>query len=231
MPICLSKPRQVHAQENEGDASQDPRQEDDRRQEQPLVVFIVVLLAGKQLVRIIDIIEIQVQGRRCRVLEMGSILPLFAVHCVAIDGAPVVAGYLAGGVLVHQRRFDGMAPAFCNVPLPLPADAVGDFFVQRHRDGIAADQDGEYDRPFKPVDGIVGKHRDERLLDTQFQHLPGNAGISLMPILRYSVAFCKLNFIKYFFALKRKKFEYIKFGYNENNIEEDLMFLKPAYIE
>ena len=56
--ICLSKPRQVYAQENEGDASQDPRQEDDRKQEQPLVVFVVVFLAGKQLVRIIDIIAV-----------------------------------------------------------------------------------------------------------------------------------------------------------------------------
>ena len=61
------------------------------------MVFVVVFLAGKQLVRIIDIIEIQVQGRRCRVLEMGSILPLFAVDRVAVDGAPVVAGYLTGG--------------------------------------------------------------------------------------------------------------------------------------
>lgn len=111
--ICLSKPRQVYAQENEGDASQDPRQEDDRKQEQPLVVFVVVFLAGKQLVRIIDIIEIQVQGRRCRVLEMGSVLPFFAFDCVAVDSAPVVAGYLTGGVLIHQRRFDDVVPALC----------------------------------------------------------------------------------------------------------------------
>ena len=172
--ICLSKPRQVYAQENEGDASQDPRQEDDRKQEQPLVVFVVVFLAGKQLVRIIDIIEIQVQGRRCRVLEMGSILPLFAVDRVAVDGAPVVAGYLTGGVLVHQRRLDDVVPALCDIPFPLPADAVGHLFVERHRDGIAADQDRKYDRPFEPVDRIIGKHRDESLLDTQFQHLHGN---------------------------------------------------------
>ena len=59
------------------------------------MVFIVVLLAGEQLAGIIDVIEIQVQGRRCRVLEMGNILPLFAVNRVTVDGAPVVAGYLA----------------------------------------------------------------------------------------------------------------------------------------
>ena len=105
MPICISKPRQVYAQEGQSNAGQDPGQKDDWKQEQPLVIFVVVLLAGEQLVRIINIIEIQVQGRRCRVLEMGSILPLFAVHCVAIDGAPVVAGYLAGGVLVAMSRF------------------------------------------------------------------------------------------------------------------------------
>ena len=138
------------------------------------MVFVVVLLAGKQLVRIIDIIEIQVQGRRCRVLEMGSILPLFVCDRVSIDGAPVVAGYLARGVLVHQRRFDDVVPALCDIPFPLPADAVGHLFVERHRDGIAADQDRKYDRPFEPVDGVIGKHRDESLLDTQFQHLHGN---------------------------------------------------------
>ena len=107
-------------------------------------------------------------------LEMGSILPFFAFDCVAIDGAPVVAGHLTGGVLIHQRRFDYVVPAFCDIPLPFPADAVGDFFVERHRDGIAADQDSEYDCPFEPVDRIIGKHRDESLLDTQFQHLHGN---------------------------------------------------------
>lgn len=138
------------------------------------MVFIVVLLAGKQLVRIIDVIEIQVQGRRCRMLEMGNILPLFAFDCVAIDGAPVVARYLAGGMLVNQRRFHDMIPALCNVPFPFPAHAVGDFFVERRRDGIAADQDYKYDRPFEPIDRVIGKHRDESLLDTQFQHLHGN---------------------------------------------------------
>ena len=144
------------------------------------MIFIVVLLAGEQLVRIIDIIEIQVQGRRCRVLEMGNILPLFAVNRVTVDGAPVVAGYLAGGVLVHQRRFDDVVPALCDVPFSLPADAVGHLFVERHRDGIAADQDRKYDCPFEPVDRIIGKHRDESLLDTQFQHLHGNCGTSLI---------------------------------------------------
>ena len=138
------------------------------------MVFIVVLLAGKQLVRIIDIIEIQVQGRRFRVLEMGNILPLFVCNRVSIDGAPVVAGYLTGGVLVHQRRFNDVVPALCDVPFSLPAHAVGQLFVERHRNSIAADQNRKYDRPFNPVDGIIGKHRDERLLDTQFQHLHGN---------------------------------------------------------
>ena len=191
MPISVSKPRQVYAQEDEGDAGQDPGQKDDRKQEQPLVVFVVVLLTGEQLVRIIDIIEIQVQGRRCRVLEMGNILPLFVCDRVSIDGAPVVAGYLARGVLVHQRRFDDVVPALCDVPFPFPADAVGHLFVERHRDGIAADQDGEYDCPFEPVDRIVGKHRDESLLDTQFQHLPGNASTSPAPIIRYLAALRK----------------------------------------
>ena len=131
------------------------------------MVFIVVFLARKQLVRIIDIIEIQVQRRRCRVLKMGNILPLFVCNRVSIDGAPVVAGHLTGGVLVHQRRFDDMAPALCDVPFSFPADAVGHLFVERHRDGIAPDQDRKHDRPFEPVDRVIGKHRDESLLDTQ----------------------------------------------------------------
>lgn len=150
------------------------------------MVFIVVLLAGEQLAGIIDVIEIQVQGRRCRVLEMGNILPLFAVNRVTVDGAPVVAGYLAGGVLVHQRRFNDVVPALCDVPFPLPAHAVGRLFVQRNRDGIAADQDRKHDRPFEPVDGIVGKHRDESLLDTQFQHLPRHLLCSSYDIWRRS---------------------------------------------
>ena len=191
MPICPSKSRQVYTQENEGDAGQDPGQKDDRKQEQPLVVFVVVLLAGKQLVRIIDIIEIQVQGRCRWMLEIGGILPLLAVDCVTVGGVPVVAGYLAGGVLVRQSRFDDVVPALCDVPFPLPAHAMGDLFVQRHRDGIAADQDRKYDRPFEPVDRIIGKHRDESLLDTQFQHLPSNTGISPVLIIRYLAAFCK----------------------------------------
>ena len=168
----ILKSRQVYAQENKGKAGQDPGQKNDWKQEQPLVVFIVVLLAGEQLAGIIDVIEIQVQGRRCRVLEMGNILPLFAVNRVTVDGAPVVAGYLAGGVLVHQRRFDDMAPALGDVPFPLPGDAVGGLFVERHCNGIAPDQDRKNDRPFDPVDRVVGKHHGERLLDAQFQHLP-----------------------------------------------------------
>ncbi len=182
----ILKSRQVYAQENKGKAGQDPGQKNDWKQEQPLVVFIVVLLAGEQLAGIIDVIEIQVQGRRCRVLEMGNILPLFAVNRVTVDGAPVVAGYLARGVLVHQRRFNDVVPALCDVPFPLPAHAVGRLFVQRNRDGIAADQDRKHDRPFEPVDGIVGKHRDESLLDTQFQHLPRHLLYSSYDIWRRS---------------------------------------------
>ena len=60
------------------------------------MVFVVVLLTGKQLVGIIDVVEIQVQGRRCWVLEMGNILPFFAFDCAAIDGTPVVAGSPVG---------------------------------------------------------------------------------------------------------------------------------------
>ena len=150
------------------------------------MVFIVVLLAGEQLVRIIDIIEIQVQRRRCRVLKMGNILPLFVCNRVSIDGAPVVAGHLTGGVLIHQRRFDDVVPAFCDVPFPFPAHAVGHLFVERHRDGIAADQNGEYDRPFEPVDRVIGKHRSESLLDTQFQHLPRHLLCSSYDIWRRS---------------------------------------------
>ena len=78
----------------------------------------------------------------------------------------------AGGMLVRQSRFDDVVLALCDIPFPLPADAVEHLFVERHCDGIATDQDRKYDRPFEPVDGIVGKHRDESLLDTQFQHLP-----------------------------------------------------------
>lgn len=191
MSICLSKSRYIYPQENEGKASQDPGQANDWEQEDHLVIFIVVLLTGEQLVRIIDIIEIQIQGRRCRVLEMGNILPLFVCDHVSIDGTPVIAGYLAGGMLVHQGRFDEVVPALCDVPFPLPTDAVGHLFVERHRDGIAADQDHKYDRPFEPIDRIIGKHRDESLLDTQFQHLPGNVRISLIFIIRYLAALCK----------------------------------------
>ena len=155
------------------------------------MVFIVVFLTGEQLVGIIDVVEIQVQGRCRWMLEIGGILPLLTVDRVVVGGVPIIAGYFAGGMLVRQSRFDDVVPALCNVPFPLPADAVGDLFVERHRDGIAADQDGEYDRPFDPVDGIVGKHRDERLLDTQFQHLPGNASTSPAPIIRYLAALRK----------------------------------------
>ena len=91
MPICPSKSRQVYTQENEGDAGQDPGQKDDRKQEQPLVVFVVVLLAGKQLVRIIDIIEIQVQGRCRWMLEIGGILPLLAVDRVVVGSVPIIS--------------------------------------------------------------------------------------------------------------------------------------------
>ena len=49
----ILKSRQVYAQENKGKAGQDPGQKNDWKQEQPLVVFIVVLLAGKQFVRVI----------------------------------------------------------------------------------------------------------------------------------------------------------------------------------
>ena len=132
--MIFQNPDRVHTQEDEGKAGQDPRQKNDWKQEQPLVVFVVVLLAGKQLVRIIDIIEIQVQGRCRWMLKIGGILPLLAVDHVVVGGVPVVAGYLAGGMLVRQRRFDDVAPALGDVPFPLPADAVGNFFVERHRD-------------------------------------------------------------------------------------------------
>ena len=107
-------------------------------------------------------------------LKIGGVLPLLSVHRVVVGGVPIIAGYFAGGMLVRQSRFDDVVPALCDVPFPFPADAVGHLFVERHRDGIAADQDREYDCPFEPVDRIVGKHRDESLLDTQFQHLHGN---------------------------------------------------------
>lgn len=144
------------------------------------MVFVVVLLTGKQLVRIINIIEIQVQGRCRWMLEIGGVLPLLAADRVVVGSVPVVAGHFAGGMLVRQRCFDDVAPALCDIPLPFPADAVGHLFVERHRNGIAADQDRKYDRPFEPVDRVIGKHRDESLLDTQFQHLHGNCGTSLI---------------------------------------------------
>ena len=155
------------------------------------MVFVVVLLTGKQLIGIIDVVEIQVQGRCRWMLEIGGVLPLLTVDRVVVGSVPIIAGYLAGGVLIHQGRFNDVVPALCDVSLPLPAHAVGHLFVERHRDGIAADQDGEYNRPFEPVDRIVGKHRDESLLDTQFQHLPGNAGMSSVPIIRYLAALRK----------------------------------------
>ena len=41
--ICISKSRYIYPQENEGKAGQDPGQKDDRKQEQPLVVFISII--------------------------------------------------------------------------------------------------------------------------------------------------------------------------------------------
>ena len=172
--VLFLKFRQIHAKEDEDNTGQEPGQKKGREQEDRFVIFVVVLLAGEQFVRIIDIIEIQPQGRQCWMLKTGSILPFLAVNRVTVGGVPIVAGYLAGGMLVHQGRFDDVSPALGDVPFPLPTDAVEDFFVQRQRDSIAPDQNRKHDRPFKPVDRFISKHRDESLLDTQFQHLHGN---------------------------------------------------------
>ena len=88
MPICASKPRQVYAQEGQSNAGQDPGQKDDWKQEQPLVVFVVVLLTGKQLIGIIDVVEIQVQGRCRWMLEIGGVLPLLTVDRVVVGSVP-----------------------------------------------------------------------------------------------------------------------------------------------
>ena len=82
------------------------------------MVFVVVLLTGEQLVRIIDIIEIQVQGRCRWMLEIGGILPLLAVDRVVVGSVPIIAGYFTGGVLVRQRRFDGPCSLRCPVSVP-----------------------------------------------------------------------------------------------------------------
>ena len=58
------------------------------------VVFVVVLLTGEQLVRIIDIIEIQVQGRCRWMLEIGGILPLLAVDRVVVGSVANHSGIL-----------------------------------------------------------------------------------------------------------------------------------------
>ena len=57
--LFFRTPTDLH-QEDEGNTGQDPGQKDDREQEDRLVVFVVVLLAGKQLIGIINIIEIQI---------------------------------------------------------------------------------------------------------------------------------------------------------------------------
>ena len=54
--------------------SQNPGQENDREQDQRLVILVVVLLAGEWLFGVIKVIERQVQRRRRRVLEK-------AVYC------------------------------------------------------------------------------------------------------------------------------------------------------
>ena len=52
------------------------------------MVLVVVLLTGKQLVRIIGIIEMQVQGRRRWMLEIGGVLPLLTVDRVVVGSVP-----------------------------------------------------------------------------------------------------------------------------------------------
>ena len=71
------------------------------------MVFVVVLLTGEQLVRIIDIIEIQVQGRCRWMLEIGGILPLLAVDRVVV-GRGTIPGYSAGA----NGDMAGVSPAY-----------------------------------------------------------------------------------------------------------------------
>ena len=67
---CL---RRLHTQKGKDDQSQNPGQEDDRQKKQSLVVLIVVFITGKEFTGIVDVVEIQIQGRRGRVLEIGSV--------------------------------------------------------------------------------------------------------------------------------------------------------------
>ena len=52
------------------------------------MVFVVVLLTGKQLIGIIDVVEIQVQGRCRWMLEIGGVLPLLTVDRVVVGSVP-----------------------------------------------------------------------------------------------------------------------------------------------
>lgn len=94
---------------------------------------------------------------------------------------------LTEGMPAHQRRFDNAVSAFCGVPFPFPANAVGNFFVERNRNDMASDQNRAYP-PFKPVDGIVGKQLNSSTS-------PGHLRLLLTPVIRYSAVLCKVNTI------------------------------------
>ena len=103
-------------------------------------------------------------------LEIGSVPTLLALERITVGSVPVVVAHIPGWPFLHDRRFDDVVSAPGDVPFALPAHTVGESPIQRDRDKIPSDQDGKYQRPFEPVDGIVCKHMDQCLSDAHIGH-------------------------------------------------------------
>lgn len=113
---CL---RRLHTQKGKDDQSQNPGQEDDRQKKQSLVVLIVVFITGKEFTGIVDVVEIQIQGRRGRVLEIGSVPTLLALERITVGSVPVVVAHIPGWPFLHDRRFEsGFGSWRCPVCAP-----------------------------------------------------------------------------------------------------------------
>ena len=54
----LDWPRRLHAQKGKDGQSQNPGQKDDRQKKQPLVVLVVIFIAGKEFMGIVNVVEI-----------------------------------------------------------------------------------------------------------------------------------------------------------------------------
>ena len=159
----------LYFQQEHGRHGQGPRQRRQRKHHNALVVFVVVFLVRKQLVRVVQVIKVQLQRRGCGLFEIGVVLPLPAVYGIAVCGVPVVVGRLAVRVLFHQRGGHTVAAAFGNVALARPAQAPGNLFAKRHGRHIPKHQHRKHHRPFGPVDGACPKQRNQRLLHIHFR--------------------------------------------------------------